>query len=240
MARRLALRTALLAAAALLALAGCAAPVLSPPAPQPAVPTLPGTPEAAARNFVAVVERVAPVAEQLCRQRTRNVPCDFQIAVDDRVGEPPNAFQTLDRSGQPILVFNLALIADVQNADELAFVMGHEAAHHILGHIPRQQQSAMTGALVAGTLATLGGGGAEAVRQAQDFGAMLGSRTFSQDFELEADALGTEIAWRAGFDPLLGAQFFARLPDPGNRFLGTHPPNAARVATVQATLATLE
>jgi predicted Zn-dependent protease len=239
MARRRALRNALLGAAALLALVGCAAPVMVAPAAPMAAPGVAGTPEAAARTFVAVVERVAPVAEQLCRQRTRNVPCEFQIAVDDRVGDPPNAFQTLDRAGRPILVFNLALIADAQNPDELAFVMGHEAAHHILGHIPRQQQSAMTGALVAGTLASLGGGGTEAVRQAQDFGAMLGSRTFSQDFELEADALGTEIAWRAGFDPMLGAQFFARLPDPGNRFLGTHPPNAARVATVQSTLAAL-
>jgi predicted Zn-dependent protease len=232
-------RWALLLAAAVLALAGCAPPVMVREVAPPLSPAQPGTAEAAARNFVEVVNRVAPVAEDLCRQRTRNVPCGFQIAVDDRVGQPPNAFQTLDDDGQPILVFNVALIAEVRNQDELAFVMGHEAAHHILGHIPRQQQSAMTGALVAGTLASLGGGGAEAVRQAQEMGAMLGSRTFSQDFELEADALGTEITWRAGFDPRLGAQFFARLPDPGNTFLGSHPPNAARVAKVQATLETL-
>lgn len=233
-------RWALLAAAAMLALAGCAAPVMAPPAGPPPAPALPGTPDAAARNFVEVVNRVAPVAEELCRMRTRNVPCGFQIAVDDRVGQPPNAFQTLDDRGQPVLVFNVALIAEVRNPDELAFVMGHEAAHHIMGHIPRQQQSAMTGALVAGTLASIGGGGADAVRQAQEMGAMLGSRTFSKDFELEADALGTEITWRAGFDPLRGAEFFARLPDPGNTFLGSHPPNAARVEKVRSTLATLQ
>jgi predicted Zn-dependent protease len=88
-------------------------------------------------------------------------------------------------------------------------------------------------------MASLGGADEVAVRQAQDFGAMVGSRTFSQDFELEADALGTEIAFRAGFDPLLGAQFFSRLPDPGNRFLGSHPPNAKRMATVQQAMAGL-
>lgn len=229
-----------LAVLALLALAACAAPVAAPPsiAPSP-FPPGPGTPQAAARNFVSVVDQVAPVAEQVCRERTRGVPCDFRIAVDDRMDESPNAFQTLDDNGNPILVFNLALIAGVQNPDELAFVVGHEAAHHILGHIAQQQQSAMTGALVAGAMASLGGADEVAVRQAQDFGAMVGSRSFSQDFELEADALGTEIAFRAGFDPLLGAQFFARLPDPGNRFLGSHPPNARRMATVQQTMAGL-
>ena len=197
------------------------------------------TPEAAARNFVQVVDRVQPVAEAICRERTRNVPCDFQIAIDDRLDQPPNAFQTVDEPGNPVLVFTVRLIAEVGNADELAFVMGHEAAHHIAGHLPRQQESAMTGALVAGTLASLGGGGESAVRAAQDMGAVIGSRSFSKDFELEADALGTEIAWRAGFDPMVGAQFFSRMPDPGNSFLGSHPPNAARVAIVQRTVATL-
>jgi predicted Zn-dependent protease len=229
-----------MAVLALLALAACATPGAAPPTvvPQPFPPGL-GTPQAAARNFVTVVDQVAPVAETVCRERTRAVPCDFRIAVDDRMEESPNAFQTLDDYGNPVLVFNLALIAGVRNPDELAFVMGHEAAHHILGHIALQQQSAMTGALVAGAMASLGGANEAAVRQAQDFGAMVGSRTFSQDFELEADALGTEIALRAGFDPLLGAQFFARLPDPGNRFLGSHPPNGKRMATVQQTMSGL-
>lgn len=229
-----------LAVLALLVLAACDTPATAPTGMvvQPLSPGQ-GTPEAAARNFVNVVDQVAPVAEQVCRERTRAVPCDFRIAIDDRVEASPNAFQTLDDRGNPVLVFNLALIAGVKNPDELAFVVGHEAAHHILGHIPRQQQSALTGALVAGAMASLGGADEIAVRQAQDFGAMVGSRTFSQDFELEADALGTEIAFRAGFDPLLGAQFFARLPDPGNRFLGTHPPNARRMATVQQTMSGL-
>ena len=35
------------------------------------------------------------------------------------------------------------------------------------------------------------------------------------------------------------AQFFARLPDPGNRFLGSHPPNAKRISTVQQTMSGL-
>lgn len=197
------------------------------------------TPEQAARTFVYVVDRVVPVAEAICLERTRDVPCQFQIAIDERPGQAPNAFQTLDEQGNPIIAFNVPLLMDIRNPDELAFVMGHETAHHIAGHIARQQSGMMQGALVAGALATLGGGDEAAIRAAQDMGAELGARRYSKRFELEADVLGTEIAWRAGFDPLVGAQFFSRLPDPGNRFLGTHPPTGQRYEAVVQTMQTL-
>ncbi|MGB3245541.1 MAG: M48 family metallopeptidase [Sulfitobacter sp.] len=193
----------------------------------------------AARSFVRVVNTVEPVAERECRARTSGVNCDFNIVVDDRSGQPANAYQTLDRSGRPVIAFTLALIADVRNDDELAFVMGHEAAHHIAGHIGRQQQNAVAGAVIFAGLATLSGGSAEAVRSAQELGAQVGARTYSKDFELEADALGTIITARAGYRPLVGAQFFARIPDPGDKFLGTHPPNASRLDTVRRTAAGL-
>lgn len=216
-------------------LAGCVVPAEMTPTynnqPQTSAQAL--TANQAARNFVTAVNAVEPVAEQYCRTRTRGVNCDFQIVVDDRPGQAPNAFQTLDGAGRPILAFNLALIANAQNIDEIAFVIGHEAAHHIMGHIPQQQQSANQGALLAGILVAVGGGGDAAVQQAQQMGASVGARRFSKGFELEADALGTEITERAGFDALIGAAFFDRMPDPGNQFLGSHPPNADRHATVQ-------
>lgn len=193
----------------------------------------------AARSFVRVVNTVEPVAERECRARTKGVSCDFNIVVDDRPGQPANAYQTLDRNGRPVIAFTLALIANVRNEDELAFVMGHEAAHHIEGHIGRQQQNAVAGAVIFAGLATLSGGNAEAVRNAQELGAQVGARSYSKDFELEADALGTVITARAGFSPLKGAQFFARIPDPGDKFLGTHPPNKARLDIVRKTAAGL-
>jgi predicted Zn-dependent protease len=193
----------------------------------------------AAKQFVQVVETVEPVAEQECRRRAPRMNCDFQIVVDDRPDQPPNAFQTVDRRGRPILAFNIALIASVKNADELAFVMGHEAAHHIQNHLAKTQESAIAGAVILSGIAALGGGDAAAVKQAEEFGAALGARTFSKDFELEADHLGTFIAARAGYNPVKGAQFFNRIPDPGNRFLGTHPPNAARMQTVRDAAAQL-
>jgi len=197
------------------------------------------SPNQAARNFIIAVNAVEPVAEQICRARTRGINCDFRIAVDDSPGQGPNAFQTLDDTGRPILAFNLALIANAQNVDELAFVIGHEAAHHIAGHIPQQQQSASQGALLAGILVAASGGDQATIQEAQKIGANVGARRFSKGFELEADALGTEITERAGFDAMRGSAFFDRLPDPGDKFLGTHPPNADRRATVARAVAAL-
>ncbi|MEP1765744.1 MAG: M48 family metallopeptidase [Sulfitobacter sp.] len=202
-------------------------------------PKIPASARANARSFVNVVNTLEPIAERECRIRTQQVNCDFNIVVDDRAGQPANAYQTLDRQGRPIIAFTLALINDVRNEDELAFVMGHEAAHHIAGHIARQQQNAVAGAVIFAGLATLGGGDAGAVQSAQELGAQVGARSYSKDFELEADALGTVITKKAGYDPLRGAEFFTRIPDPGDKFLGTHPPNAARIEIVRKTAAGL-
>ena len=78
------------------------------------------------------------------------------------------------------------------------------------------------------------------VKAAQNRGAEVAVRGYSREFELEADALGAEIALIAGFDPIRGAGFFDRLPEPGNRFLGSHPPNAQRKAVVVATVRRLK
>lgn len=195
--------------------------------------------QVSARSFIQVVERMEPVAERLCRQKTTGADCDFQIVVDTRKGQPPNAYQTVDKSGRPIIAFTVSLIAAARNQDELAFVMGHEAAHHISGHLTRTRDSAVAGAVVGGLLASLAGADASVIDTAQDYGATIGARRFSKDFELEADSLGTVIAYRAGFDPERGAEFFTRIPDPGNRFLGTHPPNSKRMQVVLETLAML-
>ncbi|MEL7181353.1 MAG: M48 family metallopeptidase [Pseudomonadota bacterium] len=227
----------------LLALGACTPVVVERPTPsEPAIQPPQDIPprlseRQAVRNFEAVVRQVEPVAEQFCRTQLQQENCDFRIVVDDRPGQGVNAFQTLDRSGRPIIGFTVPLIAEARNQDELAFVMAHEAAHHIRGHIARQQQNAALGGLLIGSLA--GALGATDIESAQQLGATVGARTYSKDFELEADALGTRIAAAAGFDPLRGSEFFFRIPDPGDRFLGTHPPNAERLRTVRRVAAGL-
>jgi len=104
-------------------------------------------------SFAEVAARIEPVAEALCRERAQVLNCDFRVVIDLRPEPMPNAFQTVDRAGRPILGFNAALIALARNPDELAFVMGHEAAHHIEGHIPQREQAALTGAVLGAILA---------------------------------------------------------------------------------------
>ncbi len=197
-------------------------------APKPTKPT-----RAQQQQFLQIVRSVEPVAERECRARTKGANCDYKIVIDDRPNQPPNAFQTVDKSGRPILAFNLALIAQVRNKDELAFVMGHEAAHHIRGHLDRQKQNATAGAIVGAGIATILGVNASGIDAATNAGASVGARSYSKNYELEADALGTIITHKAGYNPVRGAQFFSQLPDPGNQFLGTHPPNAQRMETVR-------
>lgn len=193
----------------------------------------------AVANFQAAVARVEPVAERMCAEQTNGINCDFLIRVDPNPGAPANAFQSLDRNGRPLLTFTRALIADARNQDEIAFVIGHESAHHIEQHIAQQRQSATAGALVGGIIGSALGADQATVNQISRAGATVGARRFSQEHELEADALGTVITARAGYDPIRGAAFFSRIPDPGDRFLGTHPPNAQRIETVRRVASSL-
>ncbi len=216
------------------ALGGCVTTTTAPPAEQTSYQGPPPVSSSQAlSNFRLAVQRVEPVAEQMCRTRTPGVNCDFLIQIDPNKDAPVNAYQSLTRSGRPTLTFTQSLIADARNIDEIAFVASHEAAHHIEQHIARQQQSAVVGAIFGGIIAAATGVEGAAAETYTDIGATVGARRFSKEHELEADALGAQIAINAGFDPVRGAEFFNRIPDPGDVFLGTHPPNADRIATVE-------
>ena len=214
-------------------LAGCTAPIM---APDPAQSLAPDT---AVRNFIAVIDEVEPMAEQLCLDVNPRRNCDFVIAVDDDPNAPANAFQTEAGDGTPLIIFTLSLIAEAQNRDELAFILGHEAGHHILSHIAQTERTATMGAILAGILATRSGLDAQAVDRAVQLGGGVAARAYSKDYEFQADLIGTRIAFAAGYDPVLGAKFFDRIPDPGNRFLGSHPGNNDRQALVKAETARL-
>jgi predicted Zn-dependent protease len=189
----------------------------------------------AVANFLEVVDRVEPVAENLCRTEAPQLNCDFRIVVSNDTSLGVNAFQTVTRRGQPLIVFTVAMIAAAENTDELAFVMGHEAGHHIAEHISENRVQAAEGARVLSDMARESGANARVIAEAAELGSLVASRRFSQAAELEADVLGTAIALQAGFDPIRGAAFFARLPDRGGAFLSTHPTNAARLEIVRRT-----
>ncbi|MGY6695145.1 MAG: M48 family metalloprotease [Roseinatronobacter sp.] len=233
-----ALRSFFSATVLLLLLAGCGvAPVTTVPGP-PTV-SAPGGQSSTRADFEAVVARMRPVATQVCRERSPNLDCNFIVILDDRPGLPPNAFHTRDERGRPIIAFTETLIDDLRSHDEIALIFGHEAAHHIADHIPRMQQQAMTGALIGGIVASLSGADQQTAQRLVNASATVGARRYARPFELEADRIGAVIAARAGYDPLAGAQIFRRIPDPGNQFLGTHPPNAERLREVERAVAAM-
>ena len=99
----------------------------------------------AQRAFARVATTMEPVIERECRTKTTGLDCDFRIVIDGNPNSPANAYQTLDANKRPIIAFTQKLILDAGNADELAFVMGHEGAHHILNHIGRQKKTLLRG-----------------------------------------------------------------------------------------------
>jgi predicted Zn-dependent protease len=239
---------------AILALASCGPAYQVPSAPTRGAPPVasvaPATPAGARSYAVAradwdrVVARVSPVATRVCREENPSRPasyCEFQIRLIEDPRAPANAYQTIGRDGRPLLVMTRALLADTRTPDEIAFVLSHEAGHHIAGHLERQRANVALGALILGSLAqaTIGPGTSDSraqsiVSDAMDLGAFAGSRVYSQTFELEADTLGAFVAARAGFSPETGALMFQRMgPGGGNALLSTHPPSPQRFATVQ-------
>ncbi|WP_339972439.1 M48 family metallopeptidase [Gymnodinialimonas mytili] len=226
---------AVIALVAAVTLSACVAPT------QNAAPNATGQARSGSMSMeraLQVTRAVEPVAERVCRSQTPGQNCNFTILLDRNPRAPVNAFQTVDpETGRPVIILTASLIRAVRNDDELAFVIGHEAAHHIAEHIQQQRAAAQAGARIFGAVAQQQGATREEIIEAAGVGALVGSRRFSQAAELEADALGTIIACQAGFDAEVGARFFSQLPDPGAQILGTHPPNAERVRIVAETSA---
>ena len=186
------------------------------------------------RDFAVAARRVEPVAEQVCRQVRRDVSCDFLILVDDRPDQPMNAYHMLSDRGRPLIVFTQSMVADFRNADEAAFVIGHEAAHHIEGHLQSTQQRAMIGGLLIGLAgsAIAPESSPDDIERYMQIGAGIGARVYSKEQEFAADLLGARLAEASGFDAARGVELFARM-DGGGGFLSTHPASADRIRHVR-------
>lgn len=209
-----------------------------------------GTAEA---RFARVAAHVQLVAERLCKTElaAKGANCGVALQLDRQLAER-NAYFTYDGPGNsnPVIRFSLPLLQDVENDDEVAFILGHEYGHLIGQHIVKRQQQAAAGALILGALTAYGNAQAASAGQSYDpnavsrnmeIGAAVGQVAYSQTYELESDMLGTRIAAAAGYDPVKGARYFARdeaaRSDSGTlSFWGTHPADAKRIAVVLATV----
>lgn len=205
-------------------------------------------------RFNRVASRVAPVARQLCEQelvKKTSADCNVKLELDTEMAER-NAYFLYSQPGNrgPVIRFSVPLLQDAASDDEVAFVLGHEYGHLIGQHIIKSEQQAIAGAIILGAITAYGNASAasagayydpNSVSRNMELGAAAGSRAFSQTYELESDMLGTRISQAAGYDPVKGAQFFARDEAARSKsgqlsFWGTHPADAKRLAVVIATM----
>ncbi|KAB7613804.1 M48 family metalloprotease [Amylibacter sp. SFDW26] len=227
---------------------GCVETTAPPPQQKkPAPTTAPAKPQvtklrSASSGLAAykrVSRRVEPVAERSCREMHPKAPqkfCDFQLKVLNNPKQPPNAFQSIGKDGRPVITFNINMLRSIQNDHEVAFIMGHEAGHQMATHLIKQRQNATAGALIGGILA---GALGASVNTGTDLGGFVGARSYSKNFELQADRIGAYIADRAGYNPVIGARSFNRTRG-SSAFLATHPPSQDRINTVNQTAAKIK
>jgi predicted Zn-dependent protease len=189
--------------------------------------------------FNRVSRRVEPIAERSCKElhkTSKTKFCDFVIKVHNDPKQPANAFQSIGRDGRPVITFNINMIRSIQNDHEIAFILGHEAGHQIAEHLSKSRQNQVAGAVLGGILATALGGN---IQTGVDLGSLVGARSYSKGYELQADRIGTHIASRAGYNPIIGAKSFNRTKG-SNALLSTHPPSQDRINTVNQTAAEIK
>jgi hypothetical protein len=146
--------------------------------------------------------------------------------------------------GGPVFV-NMGTIQAADNEAQLAGVLSHEISHVVQRHATRaatKQLMAQAPLTVLGGL--LGGGlGGQLARYGISFGAGSYFLHNSRKSESEADLVGTDILYDAGYDPRQMAVFFEKLQAQGGAraplFLSDHPDPGNRAVAVMDEVATL-
>ena len=133
------------------------------------------------------------VAQRLVRNSDAEVP--FTVRLIDS-SEIPRAY------GLPggFLYVDSALIFAAESEAELAGVMAHEIAHVAARHATRALTRKNLYSLTS-TLSLLSGPVGIALEDAGGVAGPLSLKKFSRDAEYEADLLGIEYAYAAGYDP---------------------------------------
>ena len=135
---------------------------------------------------------------------------------------------------------NTGLLKIAENEAEIAGVMGHELAHIAARHGTRQATRAGIVNLATIPLIFMGGWAGYGIRQAVSIAIPVGFLKFSREFEAEADFLGLQYMYKAGYDPNGFVDMFERLESMEKRKPGTiskvfmsHPPTGDRIVKVQ-------
>ena len=185
-----------------------------------------------------VTEYVNRVGQNLVRNSDARVPFTIKVIDSDEV----NAFALPGG----FFYVNSGLILRAQEESELAGVMAHEIAHVAARHGTKQAtkgdliQLASIPAMIFIPYTWAG----YAAYQGLNFLIPMSFLKFSRDAEREADFLGLQYMYKAGYDPNSYVTFFERIqadekrrPGTIGKAFSTHPPTPERIENTQKEIA---
>jgi predicted Zn-dependent protease len=185
-----------------------------------------------------VTEYVNRVGQNLVRNSDAQVPFTIKVIDSDEV----NAFALPGG----FFYVNSGLILRAQEESELAGVMAHEISHVTARHGTKQATKGeliQLGAMAAMIVVPYGWAG-YGIYQGMNLAIPLTFLKFSRDAEREADFLGIQYMYKAGYDPNAYVTFFERIQAdekrrPGTipKFFSTHPPTPERIELAQKEIA---
>ena len=175
-----------------------------------------------------ITEYINRVGQQLVLHSDAKIPFTIRVIDSDEV----NAFALPGG----FFFLNKGLILAADNESELAGVMAHEIAHVAARHaMENQGKGQMLGiGLIAGIIFTGGVAGA-VLQNTAGLAQALAFFSFSRAAEEEADRLGVQYLYAAGYDPNGMATMFEKLaaqskskPNSISRLFTTHPQSVER------------
>ncbi len=180
-----------------------------------------------------IAEYVNRVGQNLVRNSDAKVPFTFKVIEADEL----NAFAL---PGGYIFV-NTGLIKAAEEEDEFAGAVAHEIAHVAARHLTKQATKSEIANLLSVPLSVLlGGWTGVAVRQGASVVIPMTFLSFSRKDEAEADYLGLQYMYAAGYDPNGALSIFEKLESlsrrrPGvvSKLFSTHPMDADRIRNAQ-------
>jgi predicted Zn-dependent protease len=179
---------------------------------------------------------VAEYINRLGQNLGRNSDVTFQLSFELIESDEINAF-TLPGG---YVFINTGMLRLSANEAELAAAISHEIGHAAARHATRQASRNQLLGMSTLPLAIFGGIGGLAARQAINLAAPMAFMKFSREFETEADLLGIQYLWKAGYDPTAAVDLFEALEStekrrPGSvgKLFRTHPLTQDRIEKTQ-------
>jgi predicted Zn-dependent protease len=185
-----------------------------------------------------ITEYINRVGQNLVRNSDSQVPFTIKVIDSDDVNAfaLPGGFFYVDTG--------LILAAD--NEAQLAGVMAHEIGHVAACHAARENTRGEIMNLASIPLIFVGGGIGYAGYEAAGLALPMTFLKFSRDFESQADYLGVQYMYKAGYDPQAFTAFFETVeamekhkPGTISKAFSTHPQTPDRIAKTQAEINTL-